>query len=765
MVRARHKLFATCPRDLEGLLRDELVHLGASDVRATRAGVLFFGDLELAYRVCLWSRVASRVLLGIAEVGATGPDALYQGVRTIDWTAHLGIDRTFAVDVATTHKRDVPEKLRNPQFVALRVKDAIVDSMREHWGQRPSVDRSAPDVRVYVHLHGRNAEISIDLSGQSLHRRGYREAGVQAVAPVKETLAAAMLLRAGWPELAGSGAPLVDPMCGSGTLLIEAAWMAGDHAPGLLRARAPDEARAKPSTEDEDEAAPPRFGFIGWLGHDENCWRELVEQAEARAKAGRAGITDESDKMRIYGMDRDGRAISIATRCIERAGLLGLVHVQRAPVASLVPPRTGLSPGLVITNPPYGHRLAAKGGRVPDLRLTQGEFEALKSLYQHLGQRLLLGFSGWTAAVLTSDKQLGLATGLRADKRYSLYNGALACKLLMLPVVKPPPRPVFDPRAVAGIDDFINRLRKNLKRLGRWADKHEVSCYRLYDADLPEFAFAIDRYRTDAGVILHVQEYQAPNSIDERKAGRRRRAALELLPELVPDVMPERVVFKQRKRQRGAEQYRPSEQAEGRMYVVREGPCRFLVNFDRYLDTGLFLDHRVTRGWVGEWARGRDVLNLFAYTSTASVHAALGGARSTTSVDLSRTYCAWSQENFELNRLDPRRHEIVAADCLKWLGERHKSRYGLIFLDPPTFSNSRRMEGVLDLQRDAVDLIRQAATLLTRDGLLVFSCNRRGFRLDVKGLAGLQVEDVSKASIPEDFARRPQIHKCWKIHR
>jgi len=264
----------------------------------------------------------------------------------------------------------------------------------------------------------------------------------------------------------------------------------------------------------------------------------------------------------------------------------------------------------------------------------------------------------------------------------------------------------------------------------------------------------------------NVQEYEAQATIDPVKAENRLIEALSAIP-VALDIPPEHMVLKVRRRQKGAAQY--EKQAEqGRFHVVEECGCRFYVNFDDYLDTGLFLDHRSTRLMIGQMARGKRFLNLFGYTGSATVHAAVGGAVATTTVDMSNTYLDWAKRNLALNGIDGRRHQFVQADCLAWLDAEVAAgncRYDLIFLDPPTFSNSKRMAGSFDIQRDHVDLINDAASLLTPGGELVFSTNNRKFRLDAEALAPLRVEDISAKTIPKDFERNSKIHYCWLMIR
>lgn len=705
------EFFATAPRGLEPLLADELRALGAADVREGRGGVAFGGPLRIGYAACLWSRTANRVLLPLARFPAATPEALYAGVHTIDWGEHLSPDATLAVDFVSSRSA-----ITHTQFGAQKVKDAVVDRLREQTGRRPSVRPERPDLQLNVYVHRDEAQLAVDLSGESLHRRGYRPAG--AAAPLKENLAAALLLRAGWPALAAEGAPLLDPMCGSGTLPIEAALIAADIAPGLAR---------------------DYYGFLGWLGHIPAVWRQLREEAEARREAGLATLPG------IVGYDADGQAVRTALANVERAGLRGRVHIERRALADARP--VGERPGLFIVNPPYGERL--------------GEATALIPLYGQIGDTLKQRFGGWQAAVFTGNPELGPRVGLKPRKTYQLYNGPLECRLALFDIAERAPE-----AAEAGAGEMLaNRLRKNLKNLQRWARREGVTNYRLYDADLPEFAVAVDVYQGER-LWAHVQEYAAPASIDPARAGRRLREALRVIPEVL-GIPPEQMFFKIRERQRGRAQYEKLDR-QGRYYEVREGGCRLLVNFTDYLDTGLFLDHRPTRARIGALAAGKRFLNLFCYTGAATVHAAVGGARATTSVDMSRTYLDWAERNLALNGHRGRDHEFIQADCLAWLAAesaRRRRQYDLIFLDPPSFSNSKRMERTFDVQRDHVTLLRQTAALLAPGGLLIFSNNLRRFRLDAEALPELDIRDISRETIPPDFARNPKIHHCFEVRR
>jgi 23S rRNA (guanine2445-N2)-methyltransferase / 23S rRNA (guanine2069-N7)-methyltransferase len=712
--------FATCPKGLETLLLEELKTLGASDARETRAGVSFSGTLETGYRACLWSRLASRILLPLKDFTVSNTEDLYAGAKEISWDEHLEPEGTLAVDCSATGSI-----ITHSHYAALKIKDAIVDQLRERHAVRPSVDTEKPDVRMNLYVHNERAVISLDLSGDSLHRRGYRtEAGE---APLKENLAAAILLRANWPEIARSGGPLVDLMCGSGTLTIEAALMAADIAPGLSRLN---------------------FGFLKWRKHEQQLWKDLLDEAEERKEAGLKQLPP------LRGYDEDSQIIGVARNNIRNADLEKHINLTKRALADTLPENIG--PGLIIVNPPYGERL--------------GTDSELPALYSQLGMQLLRCFSGWQAAVFTGNPDLAKHMKLRARRYHTLWNGALECRLLHFDVNESQVMHAYVPKPMErspGMEMFENRLHKNLKHLGRWARRQGIACYRLYDADLPDYNLAVDVYESgpkeNAQRFVHVQEYQAPDTIDEGKAQTRWREALDTIPRVL-EIPLQQLFRKQRRQQKDGTQYEKHADT-GIFHEVQEGPCRFLVNFSDYLDTGLFLDHRSTRALIGELAKDKHFLNLFGYTGTATVHAAIGGAASTTTVDMSKTYLDWAQRNLELNGLQWKQYELVQADVLEWLQQRHKPRYGLIFLDPPTFSRSKRMEDTLDIQRDHVKLITDTTRLLDKDGVLIFSTNLRKFKLEREALGDFIINDISKKTLPEDFKGNPKIHQCFKIQR
>ncbi|GGY65543.1 bifunctional 23S rRNA (guanine(2069)-N(7))-methyltransferase RlmK/23S rRNA (guanine(2445)-N(2))-methyltransferase RlmL [Marinobacter zhanjiangensis] len=717
-----YEYFVTCPRGIDGLLQDELESFGLKPLKTAPAGVWVQGGLAEGYRACLWSRLANRVLLHLATVDARSNEALYQGVYDIPWEDHLKVDGKFRVMFAGTN-----ELIRNTQYGGQKVKDAVVDRLRGKGTVRPSVDSKDPDITLSARLHRGQMELAIDLSGDSLHMRGYRTE--KGIAPVRENLASALLLRSGWPKIADNGGDFIDPMCGSGTLVIEAALMALDQAPGRLR---------------------PRFGFERWLGHQPELWLELRQEAERRAWEGKQGRLP-----RFTGYDQDSRVIATAWRNIARAGLEGLVHVEARPVEDFHRDNEWGNEGLVLVNPPYGERLSDR--------------KELGVLYQQLGERVREHLPGWRLGVFTGVPELGHAIGLRSHRQYRLFNGKLPAQLLLFEInddntVRP--RDVTPPGEVRAkishperAQMLENRLKKNLKTLGQWARKQNIQCYRLYDADMPEFALAIDVY----GDHVHVQEYAAPKSIDEKSAQERLSEAMAVIPEVL-GVPVDRVICKQRQRQTGTRQYEKQD-ASGEFMEVDELGSRLKVNLRDYLDTGLFLDHRPVRRWIRDHARNKRFLNLFCYTGAATVQAVAGGASRSLSLDMSNTYVEWARDNLALNGADPDRHRVEPADCVKWLADKPSAdqRFDLIFMDPPTFSNSARMRGVLDVQRDHGMLIRQAMARLTGDGLLIFSTNFRRFKLDEDLGELYELEDVTASTLDRDFQRNSRIHQCWHI--
>ena len=697
-----NSLFASTARGLEELLKTELEGLGATDCQVVQGGVHFQGDTRLLYQSLMWSRLASRIMLPLGECRVYSDLDLYLGVQAIPWTEMFNPGATFAV-----HFSGLNDEIRNSQYGALKVKDAIVDSFTRKNLPRPNVDRESPDLRINVWLNKETAHISLDLSGEGLHLRGYRDG--TGMAPIKENLAAAIVMRSGWVP----GTPLLDPMCGSGTLLIEAAMLATDRAPGLHRGH---------------------WGFGGWAQHDDGIWKEVKAEAQTRARQGLAAY-----ESRFYGSDVDARVIERARRNARRAGIGELIDFDVKDVAQLNNPLPKGPYGTVISNPPYGERLESE--------------PALIALHSLLGRIMKSQFGGWNLSVFSASPELLSCLQLRADKQFKAKNGPLDCVQKNYHLAE---SEGGKPAMLA--EDFANRLRKNLKKFEKWARQEGIECYRLYDADLPEYNVAIDRY---ADWVV-VQEYAPPKTVDAHKA-RQRLFDIIAATIAVLDMAPNKLVLKTRERQKGKNQYQKMAE-KGDFIEVQEYNARLWVNLTDYLDTGLFLDHRIARRMLGQMSKGKDFLNLFSYTGSASVHAGLGGARSTTTVDMSRTYLEWAERNLRLNGLTGRAHRLMQADVLGWLRE-STEQFDLIFIDPPTFSNSKRMEDAFDVQRDHIRLMTDLKRLLRKGGTIMFSNNKRGFRMDHDGLAALDLkaQEISQKTLSQDFARNRQIHNCWLI--
>lgn len=697
------------------MLKTELEQICDTQCKVAQGGVHFTSTPKGAYQALLHSRLASRILLPLINTKIFSDLDLYTSAAAVDWSDIFDPRDTFFVDFNGTNR-----EIRNTQFGAMRVKDAIVDYFERKGLPRPTVDKEQADIRIHVYLDRENVVISLDLSGDALHIRGYRtETGK---APLRETLAAAIILRSGWQK----GTPLVDPMCGSGTLLIEAAQMALNIPPQLGR---------------------KHWGFNAWKKHDQVLWNQVL--AEAKSKiigADKAFSTYGDGERQFYGFDLDRRVLVKAEQNAQNAGVAHVIQWLQGDAAVLKNPYPAQT-GTVVCNPPYGERLGAT--------------PVLIALYSVFGQRLKRQFTGWNVSIFSGEPMLLDCLRLRSYRQFKAKNGPLDCvqKNYRISVRAATDKsiPAFEQNAQIAAD-FANRLSKNIKKIEKWAKREGIDAYRLYDADLPEYNLAVDRY----GDHIVVQEYAAPKNIDEKKARQRLLDAVSATL-YVTGAETDKLVLKVRQKQKGSNQYEKLAN-KGDYFYVHEYGAKLWINLTDYLDTGLFLDHRFTRKMVGEMAKGKTFLNLFAYTGAATIHAALNGAKSTTTVDMSNTYLNWAEQNLELNGLSGRSHRLFQADCLQWLAE-CRERFELIFVDPPTFSNSKRMEESWDVQRDHIKLLARLKRILTADGIIIFSNNKRGFKMDVDGLAelGLSAENISRKTLPPDFERNPQIHNCWVI--
>jgi len=708
-----YPLVATCPGGVEELLLSEIERFGGKGVAKVCGGVRFSGTLEVAYRACLWSRFASKVLLPLANFPAASPEDVYHGALSFGWQEHFTTKDTFAVEVAAANPA-----YPNIRFAGLKLKDAVADFFSGRLGARPSVDTDRPGIRLHLFLERDRATISLVLTDRSLHRRGYRQGSGRA--PIKENLAAAVVALAGFGPDFPHDAMLVDPFCGVATLLIEAAMIYGDIAPGLFA---------------------HGLGSPAWRGHERGPWEELLAEARERRRQG-----EERPWPEIHGFDADPKTIAQARRTLLRLGFEQRLTLRARELAFLKVPENHAS-ALVVTNPPYGERLE--------------DGETIGFLYQALGERLSAAIPSGEAAILVARPDLASRLDLDLRHKVKLYNGPIPCWLLVGTVKEPLPRtphPLERFPSWSGNIPFANRLVKNIRKLRPWAVREQVTCLRLYDRDIPEYNLAVDLYEN----WLHVQEYAPPKNVEPERAAMRLKEALTLLPQ-VTGIPRGRIFLKRRERQKGSRQYQKRKDS-GRLHLVTEAGARLLVNFTDYLDTGLFLDHRGVRDLVARHAQGKRFLNLFAYTGAATVRAAMNVPRGTVSVDASRTYLGWLKKNLAANGLGGPKHRLVRADCLEWLGQAEE-RFDLILADPPTFSNARKSGRLFDVQRHHQELVRLCMERLEPDGMLIFSTNFRRFKLAATLSSAYSVEETTRMTSSPDFARKPG-HRSFVIrHR
>ncbi len=701
-------LYVTCPRGLEFVLANELKSLGLASGKESIGGVYVEADLAQYYHIIVHSRIANRALILMESFDIKDSRDLLAQCQHVPWDDYFALEASFAIKFYGTNAQ-----IKNTMFAAQVVKDGLCDYFKKKYGQRPNVEKYQPDVQIVAYLKRNQVRIYLEPVGQSLHLRGYRTQ--QGEAPLKENVAAGLLHLANWPKMAKDNMALIDPFCGAGTFLIEALMIATDKAPGTFM--------------------PQSDSLQHFKGHDEVLYHSVLDKAQAQHQQALSQF-----KGQIIGFDNDARVIKKAQQNIAIAGFSDLIQVSVKDIKHFKKPRH-LSQGLLICNPPYGERLDT--------------LPALLPLYQTLGHALKHECDNWQAAVLSMDEKLTRAIGLKSHRQYQVKNGALDCLLALFSVDK---NNHFNKDAYKRLSDdaqmLTNRLKKNQKQLTPWLKNNDIECYRLYDADLPEFNAAIDVYKD----WVHVQEYKAPSTIDEKKAKKRLQIMLDALS-FGLGFDAEQIVVKERARQKGKSQYNSLSKTYERI-LIKEGSINCLVNLKDYLDTGLFLDHRRLRQFFAK-LKGDTFLNLFSYTGVASLHAHRAGFK-TTNVDLSKTYLNWAKDNFRKNHFTIDANEFIHADVIAWLKE-NKKKYDVIFCDPPSFSNSKRMADILDIEKDHPDIIALCMKALKPGGLLYFSCNKRKFKLSPAVASTYQVEDLTKEMTSKDFYKAKNGHCTFLI--
>ena len=720
--------FATSAANQGDLIAEEARKAGAERVRVTPSGVDFEGSLETGYRFCFETRISSRLLMGLfVDDDIISDKELEEATAMLPWEEYIDPTKTLKVTCTTQNCRYIT----NSHYGALKVKDGIVERIREKFnGERPYIEIHEPDLTVHVHIEDTTVKWYVDFSGENLSMRGYR--GEQTEALLKEHLAAALIGRSEWRKSVNDGNPLpfYDPFCGSGTIAVEAALMATDTAPGLLR--------KKP------------YPFESLPNFDKEAFDRVVEEAEER----RRKAIDERD-ISIFASDISRTAVEISKAAALKAGVYDFISFSVQDFTKLEKPP--VSKGCIVTDPPYGERMTVR-----DIDL----------LYENTGKVLQNVFKGWDATILTGNSELLSNIDMKPDRTNTLFNGGIMCQAAHYHIFTDEEREAMMQKALEkkkqrqaepltpGAEMAYNRLMKNLKEITPLMKEQGVECYRIYDADMPEYSASIDIYM-GKGVV--VSEYAAPDTIDPEDA-KRRLGELVRATEKATGIDEDFIYVKERSRQKGKGQYTRLA-ANNKMMVARENGVRFLVNFTDYLDTGIFLDHRPVRMMIQEMAKDKRFLNLFCYTGTATLNAIKGGALSTVSVDASSTYLAWMEENLKLNGYSTVFGNLLyKSDVIDWLWDTY-DKFDLIFCDPPTFSNSKDRRGSFDVQRDHVKLIDAAAMHLSPGGTLIFSNNYRKFKLDPEVMEKYVVEDITEKTIGDDFKRDMKIHHCYLIRK
>jgi len=702
---------ATCGAGLENLVKEEIISFGGNDPRTTPGAVSWkASSLQSAYRACLWSRFSSRILLQLASFTAKDPEDIYTGAGTVDWSKHFSGDTTFAV--YCTLVKTGPE-LNHSHYASLKIKDAVVDQFRKRTGKRPDIDVRKPGIRINLHVQGTEATLALDISGDSLHRRGYRASAGEA--PLKETLAAAIVHLSGISQNITTDHCLLDPMCGSGTLLIEAALIYGDSAPGLQR---------------------KEFGFIYWSRHNAKLWDKIVQEAIEREDK-RTDIPWPP----IIGYDADPRVVAVARKNVVNAGLQDKIVIKQKQLARLQPPA---AKGTLIINPPYGERLSEK--------------ESVKYLYRCFGRIFRNHFANWQLGFFTANPDLADMLSLSWQDRQRLYNGPIKCRLLT--AVAPgeetysKPEHVWEahkPAEELPASDFANRLYKNCQKLLPWAKENKVTCLRLYDAELPEYNFAVELYEQ----WVYVLEYPRPASIDQDKAQQRFDGGLQAIREVL--ATPHSTLFIQSSAKKNQQQNNKNRE---KLYEIMEGPGRYLAGFTHSRETGVFLNQRAIRAMLAEICNGRTFLHLFGKTATATVQAAAGGATSTTTIDLSEQLLVRARANLSLNGYGGPLHSCKAANSLEWL-QSGREQYGVIFVDAPTSNRHKKM--VFDIHSDHEQLLRLAMARLAQTGILFFTSTAKKFTLEPTLARDFKVEEITEKTIPFDFTGSKHICRCFSL--
>ncbi len=682
---------------LEGVLADELKALGAAEVRQRRRAVAFRGDLRLLVRANVYLRTAVRVLVPIHAFNAHDEAELYRGIGQVDWRAHLAEGGSLAIDPVVRSSI-----FTNSLYVAQLAKDAIVDQLRSASGGRPSVDLADPDLRLNLHVAESRVTVYLDSSGDSLHKRGYRTAAGEA--PLNEVLAAGILRLDEWDERS----PLADFMCGSGTLVIEAALAARRIAPGTIRRR---------------------FGYMRWLWFD----RALDESVLAEARAAQLPRLD----FPIRGSDIDPAAIAAARSNAARAGVGGDVELA---VENFDEARPPASAGMLVTNPPYDERMKAA---------------RIAAVYRRIGETLSRNWQGYTAHVLSGNPAAAKAIGLRPSRQVRLFNGPIECRLLRFDIARQTAEPAAASRRHGDTQaaDFANRLARMARHWHRWARRQGITCYRLYDRDIPGVGLAVDWYEGQV-VIAAARRTDARTDVEHD-------VWLERMRGIVAETLGLSAQNAWLARLRG-QHAAGADRERTRTVEVHEDGLAYQVHLGA-ATTGLPLDRRLLRRRIRDEAAGRRVLDLFARAGTFSVAAAAGGASSVVAVDAAPAALDWTRTNLRLN--GPRRsgESLICAEPMAFVESLEPAKgaaFDLAVVAPPPGGALRG--GKWNAHEEYTELVQRLLGSMSPGGTIYLVSAARRFKLDFDALPGARVREITRQSVPPDF-RDKKVHRAWTI--
>lgn len=694
-------LFASTNFGTEQLLKKELLDLGVKNLNIKHRGVYYEANELLLYKTLMWSRVASRVFLYIKKFSINNIKDLYNNIYNINWTDFFDVNNTFMVNFKGTNNI-----IRNSLFGSLIVKDAIVDQFNKKYHFRPNVDLITPNIRIKVLILNENIiYVMLDLSGDPLHKRGYRQ--LCNSTPIKENLAAAIVLNSGWKK----NTPIIDPMCGSGTLLIEAAMISCDKAPGLNRVK---------------------WGFKFWKKYNKSLWEDIYKTAQKRFEIG----LKKCSKNHFIGYDYNPETIEKAKINTEKAGLSKIIQFFTKNLNYLQNTYNKKETGMLLSNPPYGEREETES--------------QLVGLYIQLSVISKKYFKNWKLSIFSASNFLLNFLQMQSHKEYVLKNGSLNCIQKNYQI--------FLDYSIAENNEYQNRLRKNFKKLKNWTKRENIECFRVYNADLPNYNIIVDIYKK----WIIIQEYKAPKTVNYKKAHQRLCNAIYYTKETL-SIDINNIILKIRKKNKNKTQYQKLFNKKN-FIKVREHNAIFLVNLTDYLDTGLFLEKRLIRKLIGKMSEGKDFLNLFSYTGTATVYAALGNANSTTSIDISNTYIKWSIRNMSINNLSNSKHSFIQTNCLDWIKKTEK-KFDLIFINPPTFSNSKNMNKCFELKKDFFEIMTDLKRILRKNGNIIFSSSTHNFtiNLDIFNKIKLYAKNITKKTQCKDYIKNSKIYHSWII--